>query len=71
MSEEQPLLAHDPESSHNKAAKPSWKARIARFLEHPILHKSVITLVSSSYIHAPPLNEIQETEYIIYYYILF
>ena len=59
MSEEQPLLAHDPESPHhhhNKAAKPSWKVRTAKFLQHPILHKSVIALVSSLYpnAHAPP-----------------
>lgn len=52
--EEQPLLAHDPESPHNKAAKPTWKARTAHILEHPILHKSVIALVSSFI--QPPLE---------------
>jgi len=46
MSEEQPLLAHDPETPHNKAAKPSWRARTAHFLELPILHKSVIALIA-------------------------
>ena len=49
MSEAQPLLAHDPESPHNKSAKPSWRARTANFLQHPILHKSVIALVSYLY----------------------
>jgi len=46
MSEGQPLLAHDPESPHNKAAKPSWKDRTAHILGHPILHKSVIALIT-------------------------
>jgi hypothetical protein len=46
MAETQPLLVHDPESPHNKDAKPSWRARTAHFLEHPILHKSVITLIA-------------------------
>lgn len=64
MSEEQPLLAHDPESSHNKAAKPSWKARTAHFLEHPILHKSVIALVSPLYTYNTV--EIQNWYYVIY-----
>jgi len=44
MSETQPLLAHDPESPHTP--KPSLKARVAHVLEHPILHKSVIALIS-------------------------
>jgi hypothetical protein len=46
MSEEQPLLVRDdPESVHNKPPH-SWRAKTAHFLEHPILHKSVIALVS-------------------------
>ena len=45
MAETQPLIAQDPESHHG--AKPSWKARTARILVHPVLHKSVIALVRS------------------------
>jgi len=46
MSETQPLLVHDPESPHNKAAKPSWRTRTAGFLIHPTLHKTVIALIA-------------------------
>jgi hypothetical protein len=47
MSEEQPLLAQDdPESLNNKTATGSWREATAHFLEHPILHKIVITLIA-------------------------
>ena len=56
MSEAQPLLVHDPETPHTKPAKPSWRARTAQFLENPILHKSVIALVSYSNTRRTPLK---------------
>jgi hypothetical protein len=47
MSEEQPLLSQDdPESLNSKTDRGSWREATAHVLEHPILHKIVITLVS-------------------------
>lgn len=51
MSEQQPLLAHsassnDPESLGYKAVIRSWRTRTAHFLESPLLHKIIITLIA-------------------------
>lgn len=49
MSEQQPLLAQpvdDPESQGYGSASVSWRTKTAKALEHPVLHKTVITLVS-------------------------
>lgn len=49
MSEQQPLLAQpvdDPESQGYGPAKVSWRTKTAKVLEHPVLHKTVITLIA-------------------------
>ena len=49
--EEQPLLATNGEDPANKFIGPTWQTRTARFLESPLLHKIVITLVSRSFLN--------------------